>query len=143
MKCLWKGCGLEPKDLKQHIEEHANGNLGYACKWDGCSKQDELMCKSTFNTHVKAHFENRPFKCNKCEKSFTRTDALNKHLKRHEAGDKIIQKFVDKLFYLSELRDNEELITVELLRERQFGVNCHRILHSFIDAKESDSWDDY
>jgi len=55
----------------------ANKNL-YSCSEPGCNKT--FSRPSRLETHILAHTGERPFKCNQCEKSFTR----NAHLKRHQ-----------------------------------------------------------
>lgn len=144
MKCLWDNCGKEAEDLKVHMEEHISEASEFFCKWEDCSKKDQKMGnKSAFSSHLRSHGECKTFKCSKCDKIFGKTDALNKHMKRHEADDKDVQHILDKSFYISDLREQEEIKTIEMLRERQLEVNCHRILHLFLDNQETDNWNNY
>lgn len=147
MKCLWEGCGQECMDgIKEHVEAHARRSEDYRCRWESCSKKDETLNKYSFMSHMRIHSGDRPFKCQKCPKDFTRADALSKHLKRHETEDKILQQLVDKIFHRSDIRDSEDFRTSDLLRERQFSMDCVRLLQEELlhikDSKE-DAWDDY
>jgi len=140
VKCEWEGCSDCVEDLKEHIEGHISEQSEYRCKWASCSKKNEPLTKGAFVTHLRTHTGERPYKCTKCTKDFTRADALNKHVKRHEASDKVVQGMVDKIFYLAGQRDIEGLRTMELLEERQFVINCTRLLHECLIAKDEDDW---
>ena len=50
----------------------------YTCCYSGCEKK--FQRPSRLETHLLAHSGERPFKCNICDKDFTR----NAHLKRHK-----------------------------------------------------------
>lgn len=144
MKCLWENCDKETEDIYTHIENHTLEAPELGCKWEDCSKKNQSMSKNSFVFHVRQHGGPKTFKCLKCEKNFARIDALNKHLKKHEADNVEIQQLFDKIWYCGDLRDLEEIKTIEMLRDRQVEINCHRILHQFINIqKKSDNWKDY
>lgn len=145
MKCLWENCGKEIDDICTHMEEHISEDPDSGCKWEDCPKRNQPVAKSAlFTAHVRQHGVSKSFKCLKCDKTFGRLDALNKHTKRHEAGDLEIQKLLDKSWYCGDLKDIGEIKITEMLRDRQLEMNCHRILHQFLDdSKSTDSWTDY
>lgn len=145
MKCEWDGCNQEVDDIKEHLKQHINDKNDTVCRWESCSKKNEPLNKMTLMSHIRMHAGEKLYRCLKCEKEFTKSDALNKHMKRHETGDKMIQSQIDRLFSLSEQRDLECMKTMELLEERQFLINCQRVLHEYMldDIEEFDSWDNY
>jgi len=55
----------------------ASVNL-YSCSYEGCNKT--FSRPSRLDTHMLSHTGQRPFKCDLCDKDFTR----NAHLKRHK-----------------------------------------------------------
>lgn len=132
----------EGEDPKEQGGKHGPDQGDYRSQWKGCSKQNDSMSKSSLSSQTKPG--ERPFKCSKCSKDFTRADALGKHIKRHEASGKIAQEAVDRIFYLAEQRDIECLRTLELLGERQFVINCERLLHECLLSEEEDrGWERY
>lgn len=144
MKCEWEGCSEDVDDLKGHIEGHITDPAVYRCLWTSCPKRNDTFSKGAFIAHIRTHTGERPFKCPKCAKDFTRADALNKHVKRHEASDKAIYDIVDKIFYLTKQRDIEGMKTMELLEERQFIINCTRLLHECMLTDDNrNDWNDY
>lgn len=108
-KCKWSDCEFvseNHEDLGKHTNVHINDSL--FCKWQGCNKKDPHSTKYTLQAHLRKHTGDRPYKCINCEKSYTRSDALNKHMKRHEKIDeqnKELIGLVDELVCLSQSLD--------------------------------------
>lgn len=85
MECKWKGCNeyLE-EEIIQHVGTHIELQTEYMCLWEGCKKYGEKQSsKYALQAHVRKHTNDRPYGCSKCTKQYTRSDALNKHLKNH------------------------------------------------------------
>ncbi|GAA6021182.1 hypothetical protein JCM11491_001598 [Sporobolomyces phaffii] len=110
-KCEWGNhCGLEFWELEplvEHIHQvHAfpeenplqnnvplkRGAASYVCDWVGCPRRGKSQgSKFALVAHLRSHTGEKPFTCPRaeCDKSFTRTDALQKHM-RIQHGDKIL-----------------------------------------------------
>ncbi|GAA5883143.1 hypothetical protein JCM16303_006111 [Sporobolomyces ruberrimus] len=110
-KCEWGNhCGVEFWELEplvEHIHQvHAfpeenplqnnlplkRGAASYVCDWIGCPRRGKSQgSKFALVAHLRSHTGEKPFTCPRpeCDKSFTRTDALQKHM-RIQHGDKII-----------------------------------------------------
>jgi len=76
-------CGFSTKH-KSTMETHQNRHTGkdFVCTVTGCSFKTAR--KQNLKQHIKNHNNERPYKCDKCEKTFSQKKNLTRHLALHE-----------------------------------------------------------
>lgn len=107
--CRWDGCHVgdlgNQDNLVQHVLDvhagQAKPKAKYACEWVDCrAKGKTQMSAYALRAHMRSHTKEKPFYCGlpECDKSFTRSDALSKHMRTvHENENPTISAPYSKL----------------------------------------------
>ena len=100
--CRWDGCDVgdlgNQDNLVQHVlDVHAGQpkpKAKCACEWVDCrAKGKTQMSAYALRAHMRSHTKEKPFYCElpECDKSFTRSDALSKHMRTvHENENPVV-----------------------------------------------------
>lgn len=129
--CRWEACNTMQTSLHALVNHLQNDHFGlrrakYTCEWEDCSRKGiHQPSRFALVSHMRSHTGEKPFFCTvpECDRNFTRSDALAKHLRTvHETEafkvdprDPTVQSFtnpikdekVDFPEYLKE-EENEE-----------------------------------
>ncbi|KAK2799297.1 hypothetical protein FQN51_006974 [Onygenales sp. PD_10] len=97
--CQWEGCDANDLGHMDALVKHIHrDHIGfrqkkYLCEWSDCTRKGQTHASGyALRAHMRSHTKEKPFFCTlpECDRSFTRSDALTKHIRTvHEEALRI------------------------------------------------------
>ncbi|KAF9584055.1 hypothetical protein BGW38_007726 [Lunasporangiospora selenospora] len=143
--CRWKDCGKVLPSLATLVVHLSDEHIGwkkaaYTCEWEGCSRRPIAQTtRFALISHMRSHTKHKPYDCPvpECDKSFSRSDAMAKHLKCQH-GD-VPERFTGRKSR-GRYTMKDPAASSTLLHDSTFGARKRRHHESRSDAEHSSSY---